>query len=49
MNLKIPADRLKNALIKAWNAIGELNDFPKQAAHKLAMEKYSTDKWNFRS
>ena len=48
VNLKIPADRLKNALIKVWNATGELNDFSKQELHKLADEKYSTPKWNFR-
>jgi len=48
MNLKIPADRLKNALIKTWNAIGELNNFPEQETHKLAVEKYSTAGWNFR-
>jgi lipoate---protein ligase len=48
MNLKIPADRLKNTLIKAWNATGELCDFPKQEFHKLAVEKYSTARWNFR-
>jgi lipoate-protein ligase A len=48
MNLKIPADRLKSALIKAWNATGELSGFPEQELHKLADEKYSTTKWNFR-
>ena len=48
MNLKIPAERLKNALIKAWNATGESGDFPEQESHKLVAEKYSTAKWNFR-
>jgi lipoate-protein ligase A len=48
VNLKIPADRLKTALIKAWNATGELSDFPEQELHKLAAEKYSTAEWNFR-
>ena len=47
-NLKIPADRLKNTLIKAWNATGELKDFPEQELHKLATERYSTAKWNFK-
>jgi lipoate-protein ligase A len=47
-NLKISADQLENALIKAWNATGELNDFPEQETHRLAVEKYSTAKWNFR-
>ena len=48
VNLKIPAEQLKKALIKTWNATGELGDFPKQELHKLAAEKYSTVKWNFR-
>jgi len=47
VNLKIPADRLKNVLIKAWNVTGESSDFPKQELHQLAAEKYSTTKWNF--
>jgi lipoate---protein ligase len=47
-NLKIPADRLRNALIKAWNTTGELSDFPEWELHKLTTEKYSTTKWNFR-
>jgi lipoate-protein ligase A len=48
VNLEIPADRLKNALIKAWNATGELKDFPEQELRRLAIEKYSTAKWNLR-
>ena len=47
-NLKIPADQLKNTLIKVWNATGELSHFPEQELHRLAAEKYSTTKWNFR-
>ena len=48
MNLKISADQLKNTLVKTWNATGELSGFPEQELHKLATEKYSTAKWNFR-
>jgi lipoate-protein ligase A len=48
MNLKIPANQLKNALAKAWNATGESGDFPEQELYKLAVEKYSTAKWNFK-
>ena len=48
MNLKISVEGLKTALIKAWNATGELSDFPEQELNKLAAEKYSTAKWNFR-
>jgi hypothetical protein len=39
---------LKNTLIKAWGATGKLSGFPEQELHKLAAEKYSTAKWNFR-
>jgi lipoate-protein ligase A len=48
VNLKAPADQLKNALNKAWNASEELHDFPKQETHRLAVEKYSTAGWNSR-
>jgi lipoate-protein ligase A len=48
VNLKAPAGQLKNALNKAWNASEELHDFPKQETHRLAVEKYSTARWNFR-
>jgi lipoate-protein ligase A len=48
VNLKIPAEQLKNALAKVWNASEELHDCPKQETHRLAVEKYSTAKWNFR-
>jgi lipoate-protein ligase A len=48
VNLKMPAERLKNTLIKAWGATGKLSGFPEQELHKLAAEKYSTAKWNFR-
>jgi lipoate-protein ligase A len=49
VNLKIPAEQLKNALAKVWNASEELLNFPKQETHRLAVEKYSMARWNFRS
>jgi lipoate---protein ligase len=47
-NLKISADQLENALAKTWGAIEKSSDFPKQETHRLAAEKYSTTRWNFR-
>ena len=47
-NLNLPADKVKTALKKSWNAIDELKDFPKSEIQKLAMQKYSTDEWNFK-
>lgn len=47
-NLNLPADTVKTALKQSWNAIEELKGFPKQEIQKLAMQKYSTDEWNFK-
>ena len=47
-NLNLPADKVKAALRKAWNANQELKDFPKLEIQKLAAQKYSTDGWNFK-
>ena len=47
-NLSVSATRLKNALGRVWDAGGDMRDFPKDEAHRLAMEKYSTWKWNFK-
>ena len=48
VNLKISVDSLKNTLAKTWSAIGMLHDFPKQETHRLAVDKYSTTRWNLR-
>ncbi len=47
-NLNLPADKVKAALKKSWNAIQELKDFPKSEIQKLVAEKYSTDEWNLK-
>ena len=47
-NLKLPADTVKAALIKSWNATEELKDFPKSKIQKLAREKYLTGEWNLK-
>jgi len=47
-NLNLPAARLKNAMATVWNAAEEMRDCPEQEINRLAMEKYSTEKWNFK-
>ena len=47
-NLNLTADQVKAALKKSWNAIGELEDFPKSEIQKLAAQKYSTEEWNYK-
>src|SRR5277367_6447785 len=47
-NLNLPAEKVKAALKKSWNAIEELKDFPKSKIQKFAMQKYSTNEWNFK-
>jgi lipoate-protein ligase A len=49
INLAVPAARLKTALGKAWDAAEESHDFPDPETRRLAVEKYSTAKWNFKS
>ena len=48
-NLNVPVDHLKGALARVWNADGEMHDLPDKELHKLAAEKYSTVRWNFKS
>jgi len=47
-NLKLPADLVKAALQKAWNATDELQKFPETETQQLAQQKYSTDAWNLK-
>jgi lipoate-protein ligase A len=47
-NLNIPAERLKSALARIWNANEKMHDLPGNELPKLAAEKYSTAKWNFK-
>lgn len=49
INLAVPAARLRTALGKAWDAAEESPDFPEAETRRLAAEKYSTAKWNFKS
>jgi lipoate-protein ligase A len=48
VNLKLPADQVKVALRKAWDATGELKIVPQSEIQKLAAQKYSTDEWNLK-
>ena len=47
-NLNLPADRMKAALKKVWNANKELNNPPLKKISRLAHEKYSTHDWNWK-
>jgi lipoate-protein ligase A len=47
-NLHLPADKVKIALEKSWNANEKLSNQPLQQISKLAHEKYSTDEWNLK-
>ena len=46
-NLNLPANKIKAAMKKIWNATDELRDFPKQQIQKTA-QKYSSRDWNFK-
>jgi lipoate-protein ligase A len=48
-NLGLPADAIKTALAKAWQAEGELANPPLEKIQTLAREKYSTRDWNYKS
>ena len=48
VNLNLPADQIKAALKKIWNATGELKTVPQSDIQKLAVQKYSTDEWNLK-
>jgi hypothetical protein len=46
--LKLPAEKVKTALAKEWNANEELINPPLQEISQLAREKYATREWNFK-
>ena len=47
-NLNLPAEKVKAALAKEWNANEALKNPPLEKISKLAREKYSTSEWNFK-
>jgi lipoate---protein ligase len=47
-NLNLPAEKVKAALAKEWNATEELKNPPLKEISKLSREKYATREWNFK-
>ena len=47
-NLSLPAESVKSALQKVWDATAPLATLPQAEIQKLAAEKYSTDEWNLK-
>lgn len=47
-NLNLSNESIKSALRKAWNTTEPLLDFPAEKVRDLALQKYSTDSWNFK-
>lgn len=48
VNLDLPAEIVKAAMKKVWNATGELVSIPQSEIKTLAAQKYSTDGWNLK-
>ncbi len=48
MNLHLPADAVKTALISEWKATQPLHSIPVDLIEELNDTQYSTDEWNFR-
>ncbi len=47
-NLPIDEERLKSILTIAWDARGEMTNWPREGVHRLIDEKYSRDAWHSR-
>ena len=47
-NLNLPAEKVRAALKKTWNANAELETIPLAQIQKLAAEKYAADEWNLK-
>ena len=48
VNLNLPAEQVKDAMKKVWNATEELTNIPQTEIQTLAAQKYSTDGWNLK-
>jgi lipoate-protein ligase A len=46
-NLPLKAERLRQAVVEAWNARRTLADWPRELTARLATEKYASPEWNF--
>ena len=47
-NINIPAEEVKAALLKAWDAGSPLKNPPLEKIKTLARERYATNEWNFK-
>jgi lipoate-protein ligase A len=47
-DLNVPADKLKNALRRAWKAEEPFENPPLETIAALAREKYATHEWNYK-
>jgi lipoate-protein ligase A len=47
-NLNLPADIIKGALQKSWDATEELKDIPFDRIESLVRRRYANDEWNFK-
>jgi len=48
LNLGLPADKVKAALIETWKPTGQLAQIPLGQVDSLVREKYSREEWNFK-
>lgn len=48
MNLRLPADTVKRALARAWEATEPLTSVPMERIAQLAAERYHSDTWTHR-
>lgn len=48
MNLNVPCQRLKTALMKAWDTIQPLLEVPLDQVSQLARARYQDPSWNFK-
>jgi lipoate-protein ligase A len=48
VNLGLPADKVKAALIETWEPTGRLAEVPFEQVDSLVREKYSREEWNFK-
>jgi len=48
LNIKVPASRVKQALVKCWGANELLSGIPLEGISVLARDKYAREDWNLR-
>jgi hypothetical protein len=42
----VPADAIRQAMLKAWDAVEPYTDWPRDLTARLVKEKYSQAAWN---